>query len=304
VHCAKLFGPRNSPVTEAGGLTIGELSRRTGVPAATLRSWEARYGFPRPRRQVGGHRRYTGSDAALVREVMRRRSSGISLEAAVRQVTARSARPEPSVFAGLRRQYPELSPLVLRRPTLLALSQAIEDECCARAERPLLLASFQRERFYRRSAKRWRELARTAERVVVFADFAAASDAPGVPVLVPVPADAPMRREWTIVCDASDYPACLTGWEIPGQSGRERRFEVVWTTDPAIVRGAALICLDLAMEFAPALRGHLDGLLPEPPPSASPELTRATGLLTRMIAYLEAAASPSAGASDRAEGSQ
>ncbi len=276
-------------MTEPGGLTIGELSERTGVPAATLRSWEARYGFPRPRRQVGGHRRYADSDITLVREVLRWRGSGMSLETAVRQATARRDSPEPSVFAGLRRRYPELVPLMLRRTTLLALSRAIEDECCAQAERPLLAASFQYERFYRRSEKRWQDLARTAERVVVFADFAEASAAPGMPLQVPVPRDAPMRREWTIVCDATDHPACLTGWEIPGEPGRERRFETVWSTDPAVVRGAAMICLELAAAFAPGLSGHLDGLLPGPPPPASPELTRATGLLTRMIAYLEAA---------------
>jgi MerR family transcriptional regulator, light-induced transcriptional regulator len=274
-------------VTEPGGLTIGELSERAGVPAATLRSWEARYGFPRPRRQAGGHRRYAGSDVTLVREVLRWRRSGMSLDAAVRQATARRDGPEPSVFAGLRRRFPELVPLRLRRTTLLALSRAIEDECCAQAERPLLAASFQHEQFYRRSEERWRELARTAERVVVFADFAEATAAPGLPLQVPVPPDAPMRREWTIVCDATDHPACLTGWEVPGQPGRERRFETVWSTDPAIVRGAATTCLELAAAFAPGLSGYLDGLLPGPPPSASPELTRATGLLTRMIAYLE-----------------
>jgi MerR family transcriptional regulator, light-induced transcriptional regulator len=276
-------------VTEATGLTIGQLSGRTGVPSATLRSWEARYGFPLPRRQVGGHRRYVESDVMLIREVLRWRGSGMSLQAAVRQVTARPAGPEPSVFAGLRRQHPELTPLVLRRPTLLALSRAIEDECCARAERPLLAASFQYERFYRRSEKRWQELARTAERVVVFADFAAAFAAPGMPLLVPVRQDAPMRREWTIVCDATDYPACLAGWEIPGHPARERRFEMVWTTDPAIVRRATLICHELAAEFAPGLTTQLGGLVPGPPPPASPELARATGLLTRMIAYLDGA---------------
>ena len=29
-------------------LTIGDLADRTGVPPATLRSWEARHGFPVP----------------------------------------------------------------------------------------------------------------------------------------------------------------------------------------------------------------------------------------------------------------
>jgi MerR family transcriptional regulator, light-induced transcriptional regulator len=282
-------------MTEPGELTIGELSGRAGVPAATLRSWESRYGFPRPGRQAGGHRRYTDSDVTLVREMLRWRDSGMSLEAAVRQVTTRQAVPEPSVFAGLRRQYPQLAPQLLRQTTALALTQAIEDECCARAERPLLAASFQREQYYRRSEKRWRELARTARSVIVFADFAEPIAAPGTPLLVPVPRDAPMRREWTIVCDAPDYPACLTGWEIPGTPASDRRFEIVWTTDPAIVRDAARLCLELAAAFAPSLRSDLAGLPDGPLQQASPELARATGLLSRMIGYLELAATPARG---------
>jgi hypothetical protein len=32
----------------ADGLTVGEPAAWTGVRAATLRTWETRYGFPRP----------------------------------------------------------------------------------------------------------------------------------------------------------------------------------------------------------------------------------------------------------------
>src|SRR5215467_10179959 len=45
--------------------TIGALSRATGVPPDTLRTWERRYGFPKPERTDTGHRRY--SQAAVER---------------------------------------------------------------------------------------------------------------------------------------------------------------------------------------------------------------------------------------------
>ncbi len=48
----------------AGPLTISDLARLTGVPSATLRSWESRHGFPRPTRLAGGHRRYARSGDA------------------------------------------------------------------------------------------------------------------------------------------------------------------------------------------------------------------------------------------------
>ena len=271
------------------GLSIGELARRTDVPVPTLRSWEDRYGFPRPRRLASGHRRYDPAEAALIEPVQLFRAAGIGLQAAISQATAQAAETEPSVFAGLRRRHPDLVPQVLHKATLLALTRAIEDECCARAGQAALFACFQQERFYRQSEQRWRELARTA-RVVVFADFGRPSGAAGSPVKVPLPADAPLRREWTLVCEACDYPACVTGWEFPGQAGVRdagRRFEVLWSVDPQVVRDAAAISARLARSLAPGLGAFLGDLPLDPPPPASPDLRRAIGLLTRMIGYLE-----------------
>jgi DNA-binding transcriptional MerR regulator len=42
-----------------GSLTIGALSRATGIPSATLRTWERRYNFPRSVRKPSGHRLYS-----------------------------------------------------------------------------------------------------------------------------------------------------------------------------------------------------------------------------------------------------
>lgn len=41
-----------------GKITIGSLSRATGIPVETLRTWEHRYGFPHPERKESGHRLY------------------------------------------------------------------------------------------------------------------------------------------------------------------------------------------------------------------------------------------------------
>jgi DICT domain-containing protein len=280
-------------VTEPpAGLSIGDLARRTDVPAATLRSWEDRYGFPRPHRAAGGHRRYDHGDVGLIETVLRLRAAGMNLQAAIGQATSAAAEAEPSVFAGLRRRHPELIPQVLRKATLLALTRAIEDECCARAERPVLFASFQHERFFRRSGQRWNELARTARAAIVFAEFSEPGPPPraGVPIRVPLPADAPARREWTLVCDSPDYPACVSGWEFPGQpasADADRTFEVIWSADPRVTRNAATICAQLARSVRPGLGPLLAALPSEPPPPASADLRRAAGLLSRMTGYLE-----------------
>lgn len=50
---------RQRGVQPGGKLSIGALSRATGIPVATLRTWERRYGFPTPERKPSGHRVYS-----------------------------------------------------------------------------------------------------------------------------------------------------------------------------------------------------------------------------------------------------
>lgn len=50
--------PEVAPETKGARLSIGALSRATGIPVETLRTWESRYGFPIPERRPSGHRVY------------------------------------------------------------------------------------------------------------------------------------------------------------------------------------------------------------------------------------------------------
>lgn len=271
-------------------LTIGALAERTGVSPGTLRSWESRYGFPRPTRLEGGHRRYGESDVAAVLAVLRHRDSGLALEVAVRRATTQPHHSR-SIFAELRRGHATLTPQVLSKTTLLALSRAIEDECCARAEQPLLFGGFQRHTYLRDSRARWVELARTAQAAVAFADLAAPLPSrSGELVEVPLPREAPLNREWIVVCDAPDLPACLAAVERPGQEGMpdsQRRFEAVWTVDPQIVRHASRVAAALADDYRPGWRATDLMVLEDEAPAASADLQRASGLLNRMMDYLD-----------------
>ena len=42
----------------SASITIGTLSRATGIPISTIRTWERRYGFPVPIRTQGNQRKY------------------------------------------------------------------------------------------------------------------------------------------------------------------------------------------------------------------------------------------------------
>src|SRR3954470_8465576 len=263
------------------GLTISAVAEATGVSAAVLRSWERRHGFPVPARAGSGHRRFDTRAVEQSRQGVRDREAGLSIERAIERVRARDGddHPPPSIFAALRRRRPDLPVHVLTPRTMLAISRAIEDECCAQADAPMLFGTFQRDELYRRSQTRWRELARTATVAAVFADFPRNRAPKTGPVEIALPETSALRREWSVVCDAPDAAACLAGVELPASAldRRGRRFEAFWTVDPIVVYDATEIALTLARRYAPDVAAF--GVEPTPPSyDNATALWRATAL--------------------------
>jgi DNA-binding transcriptional MerR regulator len=61
---------------------VAAVERMTRVPASTLRSWERRYGWPRPARAASGQRLYSDHDLAVIRFLGRRADEGMSMRQA------------------------------------------------------------------------------------------------------------------------------------------------------------------------------------------------------------------------------
>ena len=89
-------------------LSIGALSRATGIAVETLRTWESRYGFPAPERKPSGHRVYPVSAAPRLRRIAQALSLGhragqvvgVSEEALGRLLeTSAAAQPSPPAAA-------------------------------------------------------------------------------------------------------------------------------------------------------------------------------------------------------------
>jgi methanogenic corrinoid protein MtbC1 len=67
-------------------MNIQAVERRTGVPAATLRKWEQRYGVLEPERTPGSHRRYSERDVARVEWLQARLAEGYRIGEAARLI--------------------------------------------------------------------------------------------------------------------------------------------------------------------------------------------------------------------------
>ena len=71
---------------------IQAVSEATGVPTATLRAWERRYGVPAPKRAGNQYRLYSEEDVALIRRMAMLCSQGTAPSQAAKIVMAESQR--------------------------------------------------------------------------------------------------------------------------------------------------------------------------------------------------------------------
>ena len=268
------------------GLAIKEVAARTGIAAGTIRMWEQRYGFPLPERTSAGYRVYSEDDVDALRRVLAYRERGLSVPAAVdRARSSELATDRPSLYGVLAAGESPPAAQLLKKRTLIAVSRAIEDETLSRAAAPLVVAAFQSERNYRAVEHRYRAMARTADAVLVFADFDALGGGGGAPVEVPLEGSDGLGNEWAVVVDAPGYGACLLGWEHPRAQpvpDLEREFEAMWTLDPRLVRRAIQVGVALARRADRALGERMDALLAERPLALelpAPALTAGTNPL-------------------------
>ncbi|HEY9659306.1 MAG TPA: DICT sensory domain-containing protein, partial [Allocoleopsis sp.] len=175
---------------------------------------------------------------------------------------------DASVLEELLHRSPELRPQLYFKASLTALSHAMEDQVLAGAgaQSPLIIASFQRERFYRQEAHRYRRIAALTPHVYVLAapetSFVSASQEYETIAFDP---DDQLSREWHLVVIGEQYAACLICQErhstpvgditseLPAMD-QTRRFEGIWTFDRGVSCLAAELLLDRVLEYRPELK--------------------------------------------------
>lgn len=82
-----------------GPYRIQVAAELSGVPAATLRAWERRYGIPVPRRTASAYRLYTAEDVDLIRRMRLLVEEGVSPAEAARVVRSTPVMPDGLAIA-------------------------------------------------------------------------------------------------------------------------------------------------------------------------------------------------------------
>lgn len=109
-------GVRELIAAGPGPYRIHVAAELSGVPAATLRAWERRYGVPTPQRTASAYRLYTTDDIAQLRRMNDLVSSGVAPSDASRTVLSGAMEPHGS-------QPVDGDPFELPRERLLAATE-------------------------------------------------------------------------------------------------------------------------------------------------------------------------------------
>ena len=191
------------------------------------------------------------------------------------------------------------------KTSLTALSHAMEDQVLAGAEQPLIIASFQQERFYRQEAHRYVRIGEISDQVYVLsATETQFNETVSGYEKIDFDDDDALTEEWHLVVVGREYSAALVCRERPSPPAKPgsaiaeaaphldqaRRFEGLWTLDRQVSLRAADLLLSRIEAYRPELASKIqqarDRYLPEAP----------TGILEiddspfaqRLITYLQA----------------
>ncbi|WAL60619.1 DICT sensory domain-containing protein [Thermocoleostomius sinensis] len=172
-----------------------------------------------------------------------------------------------SILEALLHRSPQLRPQLYFKSSLTALSHAMEDQVLAGgAQLPLVIASFQRERFYRQEAHRYERIAALTPHVYVLAaPETSFTNASKEYETIAFETSDQLSHEWHLVVIGQNYAACLVCQErqsLPEKAepseilamDQTRRFEGVWTFDRQVSCQAADILLDRILQYRPELK--------------------------------------------------
>ena len=170
-----------------------------------------------------------------------------------------------SLLHELLERQPHLRSQMYFKSSLTALSHAMEDQVLAGDDAPIVIACFQRERFYRQEAGRYLRIAEKSDQVYVLAapetDF---SNQSGAYEMIAFEPEDGLRDEWHLMVLGSTYSLCLVCREHREPEDKKaleiahmdqsRRFEGIWTFDRAVCCSGVELLLKRIAQYRPELK--------------------------------------------------
>jgi DICT domain-containing protein/signal transduction histidine kinase len=205
-----------------------------------------------------------------------------------------------SLLQELLEAQPQLRSQMYFKSSLTALSHAMEDQVLAGTEQPLVIACFQRERFYRQESSRYLRIADLTPYVYVLAapetDFRSES---GPYESIAFSPEDGLSKEWHLVVIGKEYTVCLICREhIEATSSRgslphmdqSRRFEGIWTFDRQASCKAAELLLLRIEQYRPELKAQIAKALQDMvyPAMSGSALVHPSPFSDRLVTYLQA----------------
>lgn len=169
-----------------------------------------------------------------------------------------------SLLHELLEKQPHLRSQMYFKSSLTALSHAMEDQVLASENPPIVIACFQRERFYRQEANRYLRISEKSDQVYVLAapetDFSSQSGA--YETIAFEPTDG-LSDEWHLIVLGQTFSLCLIcreHKESPSSDAQQlphmdqsRRFEGIWTFERSVCCAAAELLLNRILQYRPEL---------------------------------------------------
>jgi DICT domain-containing protein/signal transduction histidine kinase len=206
-----------------------------------------------------------------------------------------------SLVTELLGQLPNLRTQIYFKSSLTALSHAMEDQVLATPDPPLVIASFQQERFYRQEAHRYRRLGKKSDHIYIFSAMDTwFRENEQTCTTINFDSEDPLAQEWHLVVIGKTFSSCLICQECsPGENQQlldldsARRFEGIWTFDDQVTSTAGKLLLEKVLAYRPELNAQIESarkryLQNTQETTTPPERVNPEAFVERLVTHLQA----------------
>lgn len=189
---------------------------------------------------------------------------------------------------------------VYYKNTLVALCHALEDCILTSSSAPLVIAAFQRGKWYLQEADRYRDIAERSRQVVIMAGGDAGfaehpTSQRGNVELVKLDSADPVAQEWHLIIISPTYTAMVLCQELSaadyGAGGQpeedlERKFYGVWMFEAGLVQEAAELAIAHIGRYNPELQQTLTQQLETIASTKAEKPDELDAIVCRVVDYL------------------